>query len=237
MIYWSDSVAQYLMSKTRFGMEENVVSLGSSRENKTSASAFCVILLTVIRIGVIALMSIKLLIMPILSFLNIAVTHTYYCRLWRLYVDEIMAYLCFEIWLTASLVSLVYHQNNCYFREKQPTLLEEARSCNWDVDHPLLNNFISCIISRPQDMGRALLALLFVLEEALPWLTKKIFRIMLVASLCAWRNVISVDGFRFLVRQATTSGATALANHLLWASIFWLHLWNKILFLMPFRDC
>lgn len=139
MIYWSDSVAQYLMSKTRFGMEENVVSLGSSRENKTSASAFCVILLTVIRIGVIALMSIKLLIMPILSFLNIAVTHTYYCRLWRLYVDEIMAYLCFEIWLTASLVSFVYHQNNYYFGEKQPTLFEEARTCNWDVDHPLLN--------------------------------------------------------------------------------------------------
>lgn len=81
MIYWNDSVATYLMSKTRFGMVENVVSLGSSRENKASASSFCVILLSVIRIGVIALMSIKLLIMPTLSFLNTAVTYTYYCRL------------------------------------------------------------------------------------------------------------------------------------------------------------
>lgn len=81
MIYWNDSVAKYLMSKTRFAMVENVVSLGSSRENKATANAFCVILQTVIRIGVIALMSIKLLIMPILSFLNIAVTHTHYCRL------------------------------------------------------------------------------------------------------------------------------------------------------------
>lgn len=81
MFYWNDSVATYLMSKTTFDMVENVVSLGSSRENKASATTFCIILLTVIRIGVIALMSIKLLIMPILSFLNIAVTHTYYCRL------------------------------------------------------------------------------------------------------------------------------------------------------------
>lgn len=81
MIYWNDSVAKYLMSKTRFGVVENVVSLGSSRENEASVSAFCVILLTVIRIGVIALMSIKLLIMPTLSFLNIAVTHTCCCRL------------------------------------------------------------------------------------------------------------------------------------------------------------
>lgn len=50
-----------------------------------------------------------------------------------------MAYLCFEIWLTASLVSLVYHQNNYYFGEKQPTLLEEATPCNSDDDHPMLN--------------------------------------------------------------------------------------------------
>lgn len=81
MIYWNDSIAKYLMSKTRFGVVENVVSLGSSRENEASVSAFCIILLTVIRIEVIALMSIKLLIMPILSSLNIAVTHTCYCCL------------------------------------------------------------------------------------------------------------------------------------------------------------
>lgn len=62
-------------------MVENAVSLDSSRENMASASAFCVVLLTVIRIRVIALMSIKLLIIPILSFLNTAVTHTYHCHL------------------------------------------------------------------------------------------------------------------------------------------------------------
>lgn len=51
MIYWNDSVAKYLMSKTRFGMVENVLSFGSSRENKATATAFHVILQTVIRTG------------------------------------------------------------------------------------------------------------------------------------------------------------------------------------------
>lgn len=32
-----------------------------------------------------------------------------------------MAYLCFEIWLTASLVSLVFNQNYYYFGERETT--------------------------------------------------------------------------------------------------------------------
>lgn len=67
-----------------------------------------------------------------------------------------MAYLCFKIWLTASLVSLGYHQNNYYFGEKLPKALEEAMSCSCDVDHLIRHTQLLHNLQTPQEASRAL---------------------------------------------------------------------------------
>lgn len=67
-----------------------------------------------------------------------------------------MAYLCFKTWLTASLVSLVYHQNSYYFGEKAPKVLEGAMSCSCDVDHLILHTQLIHNLWTPQDASGAL---------------------------------------------------------------------------------
>lgn len=67
-----------------------------------------------------------------------------------------MAYLCFKTWLTASLVSLIYHQNSYCFGVKPPKALEEAMSCSCDVDHLILHTQLLQNLQTLQDASRAL---------------------------------------------------------------------------------
>lgn len=62
-----------------------------------------------------------------------------------------MAYLCFKAWLTASLGSLVHHQNHDCFGEKPPKALEEAMSCSCDVDYFILHTQLLRGLGTPQD--------------------------------------------------------------------------------------
>lgn len=56
------------------------------------------------------------------------------------------------------------------------------------------SSFIIC--RPPRKPAGCSVSLPFMPQEVLPWLTVRFFRGVLAASLCTWRNVISVDGFQ-----------------------------------------